>query len=70
MTNPWLEISAMKLLTQAEFQSMAKAAGLQETAANIVVLESGKSFYIGTYAVGWRVPAQLTPARPVRMDDK
>lgn len=42
--------SIMKLISPQEFKSRANDAGLQEIDAKTVTLESGKSFYIGTYA--------------------
>ena len=42
--------SIMKLISPQQFESMANEAGLREIEANTVTLESGKPFYIGTYA--------------------
>ena len=42
--------SIMKLISPQQFESMANEAGLREIEANSVTLESGKPFYIGTYA--------------------
>jgi SAM-dependent methyltransferase len=42
--------SIMRLVTPQEFKGMAGEAGLRESEARIVTLESGKSFYIGTYS--------------------
>jgi SAM-dependent methyltransferase len=41
--------SIMKLVSPKQFKSIAKDAGLQEMEARTVTLESGKSFFIGTY---------------------
>ena len=41
--------SIMKLISPQEFKSTAYDAGLQEIDTKTVILESGKSFYIGTY---------------------
>ena len=40
----------MKLVSPNQFESMANDAGLLEIEAKTVTLESGKPFYIGTYA--------------------
>jgi hypothetical protein len=42
--------SIMKLISPQAFKSMANNAGLQEIEEKTVTLESGKPFYIGTYA--------------------
>jgi len=42
--------SIMKLVSPQQFESMANDAGLVEIEAKTVTLESGKRFYIGTYA--------------------
>ena len=42
--------SKMKLVSPQQFKSMANDAGLREIDAKTVTLESGKPFYIGTYA--------------------
>ena len=39
----------MNLVSRPEFRSMAEAQGLREIAGEIVVLESGKPFYVGAY---------------------
>ena len=44
--------SIMNLISPLEFKSKANDAGLQEREAKTVTLESGKPFYIGTYAKG------------------
>jgi SAM-dependent methyltransferase len=41
--------SIMKFISPQDFKSMAYDAGLKELEAEIVTLESGKPFYIGTY---------------------
>jgi len=40
--------SIMKLISKKEFRSIAKEADIREIEGETVVLESGKSFYIGT----------------------
>jgi hypothetical protein len=42
--------SIMKLVSPKQFKSLANDAGLQEMEARTVTLESGKPFFIGTYA--------------------
>jgi trans-aconitate methyltransferase len=42
--------SIMKFISPHDFKSMAAVMGLQEREPKTVTLESGKSFYIGTYA--------------------
>jgi len=40
----------MKLIAPSQFKSIANGVGLREAEARTVTLESGKPFYIGTYA--------------------
>ena len=42
----------MKLISLQDFKFMASEAGLKEKEGKIVTLESGKPFYVGTYAKG------------------
>lgn len=42
--------SIMKLISPQQFQSMTNKAGLREIEANVITIESGKPFYISTYA--------------------
>jgi len=42
--------SIMKFISPHDFKSMAYDAGLKEADCKRIILESGKSFYIGTYA--------------------
>jgi hypothetical protein len=39
----------MKLMTAQEFRKLSKKSGLREVEGKKVTLETGKSFYIGTY---------------------